>query len=420
MAFLDFTVARVRNIKEDRMRKAPQKMATAEYKELWSRRVRSLLSLAPHRNRISGYGSGPALNPAAIVSILSGIAAVLSCSGDQTTSSRRDAANFSDLFTQSRIVEFEEPPEHTIGRFWNLRPSVSGDTVAVLDPMNHQVRLHSRTGELLALRGGPRGGNGPGEFNVPLAASWDEHGYLWVSEQINPRVTRLRPDLSLDTVVTFSAEERTKLTAMDRTGRLLLGRVAPAVNGRELELRDATGRLVNRFHSPHPRATAPYWVQFGQPVIAASDIHVAVGFSMEYPLKLYSSSGELLSDQFGKPPSSWRQATVPEYGQFAMGSGANPLEWRSSFSRIHAMGFVGQDCLIVVHEIPNAGAESRLLPVFRADLYSVSSQMKLLEDVKLPGEFLYARGDEVFFLTAIPPDPWTVEVWSPRGCQSGA
>lgn len=341
------------------------------------------------------------------------VAPLLGCSAEDRQSSAHQLVKFNQAFELLETIELEEPDGKLIGRLHDLRVDPTGEWIAVLDPMAHRVRLHSRRGGFLAARGGPGRGDGPGEFNVPWSISWDSEGFLWVGEQLNARITRLSGELDLDSVIAF--EEGIRGQTIGHVGEHLLIQVRGRPDGLQLDLLDMGGRHVDSFHEPHPRSTAPYWIQFGGPVTAASDSIVAVGFAMEYPIRLYTRAGELIRDDFGHPPPSWRQASVVEAGAFAIGGSApgtqNPMEWRNSFTRIHALGFAGDSCLIVVHEIPDL-VDGPSRATFPADVYDWTTGEKLLEDVGLPGGWLNAR-ENAFFLVAQPPDPWTVEVWGP-------
>lgn len=327
-------------------------------------------------------------------------------------------AQFDSIFTLSETIRFDEGENQFIARLHEVVFSPTGDTVAVLDPMMHRVRLHDRSGKLLAWRGGPDRGDGPGEFNVPMSIEWDGLGGLWVSEQLNPRITRLTGGLEVDTLVTFS--EGIIVNQIDRItdGRLLF-RMPGRPDGFQLVIYDVLAGTLEAFKEPHARAREPYWVQFGGETPSASEAFIVSAFSMEYPIQVFTPDGELVDDSLGSEPGSWRQASLPGRGAFAIGPGggvrSNPGEWRRSFTRVAHTKVIGASCLLVVHEVPDPDEPTMLIIDHRADLYHIPSRRKLAEDMELPGSLVGATGSSLAFLVDMAPAPWTIELWTLDG-----
>lgn len=346
------------------------------------------------------------------------LAALTACAGDGGDATTAEPV-FEDYFTHTELVELEEPGDSVLGRLTSPSPSLTGDTLLVLDPMTHQVRLHARrSGELLALRGSGRPGDGPGEFRVPFHGEWDHEGRIWITEQSNLRLTILSPDLSVDTVIPLDASVGRSPSRLRSSQENMLWRSRSRAEDLALEIRGGDGERRGAFHPVHPNAHSPYWIQYGGTRFDASDSLVVAVFSMEYPLTLYfyGPGGERRREELGSPPPSWRQATLPERGEFAVGSGNDPMAWRMSFTRIHDVGIIGRDCILVVHEVPDPTSELGMRPRYLADLYRLSTSTKLLEDTQLPGRFLTSSGDQVLFQTAAPPSPWTISIWKSNGC----
>jgi hypothetical protein len=324
------------------------------------------------------------------------------------------ASAFGEVFERASTIELQESGEDFIAMMHEVSVSPSGDTLAFLDPMMHRLRLHDRDGVTLATRGGPDPGDGPGEFNTPLALEWDASGALWVSEQANPRMTRLRSNLSLDTIVTFPDGQIITGMHRARDGRILL-----RVRSREIVAFDTDSLTVAPFKDPHPRAFEPYWVQYGGQVADASESWIASAFSMEYPIEVHRSSSGSVARVIEEPPPSWRQARVPAVGEFAIGPGAgtgsNPVEWRRSFTRIAGLHLLGENCLLAVHEVPDLTEHAMLQIDFLADLHHLPSGRLLMQDQELPGRLMGGDRSSLMFLVRAPPEPWTLEAWTLGG-----
>lgn len=357
-----------------------------------------------------------AVKRSSVALILGVVLSSAGCESERASEPQAQSQDLRDVFERTESIVLEEPGLNIIGRLYAVRPSASGDTLLILDPMSHRVRLHGRDGSFIRSRGGPHGGDGPGEFRTPWTVAWDESGHIWVADQFNPRLTLLTPDLQLDT--TFAVDPARLVRNIHRIGSRLLFQVRTESGGPQLDLMEPDGSLARSFHPPHPRAQEPYWIQFSLSVTAVSDSLVAVAFPMEYPLHIYSAAGVLLSDDFGHPPPSWRQAELLEAGAFAIGGSGSPqgspMAWRRSFTRVHSLGFASDVCLMVVHEIPDREERALLRFDFLADVYDIRTGRKVLEDVEMPGTLIHASTDGMFFLVRSPPDPWEIEVWRAR------
>ena len=87
------------------------------------------------------------------------------------------------------------------GRPTSLALSADGARLAVCDTERHLVHvIDAGSGGLVVSHGDREHGDREGEFNFPVAAAFDEEGYLYVSDYLNFRIQVFDPSGDLDLV----------------------------------------------------------------------------------------------------------------------------------------------------------------------------------------------------------------------------
>ena len=293
---------------------------------------------------------------------------------------------FDSVFMEVREFTLEEPAIAPITGIWHLRPLDEGRFL-VLDRGRDEVRIHGRDGSLVRLVG--RRGEGPGEFRGPVEGLLDERGYLYITDT-SPRVTRLRPDLTFDTIFRVPAYAAGQI---ERIGSNLAIHVAVEGEGSQnMLLASKDGEVLRTFHPAHPLLwSVPYWSSFfGHELAVASD-RIFVADEFLYPLYMYDSEANLVRT-FGTPPRSWAEASRPEPGAFVGVSGFQRLEeWLRSFTVIRHIGVYRDSVLVVTHarHVPEVSYLYRTEEV-GLDLYDLEGN-KLYEDLVPPGKVLRAQ-----------------------------
>jgi len=119
--------------------------------------------------------------------------------------------------------------------------TAGGDRIAVCDTERHAVDvLDTATGETVLTLGGNPKSDRSGEFNFPVAATWDADGYLYVSDYLNFRIQVFDPAGDLDLI--FGA-------AGDRPGDLNRPRgLASDASHNVLYVVDGAFQLVQMFN----------------------------------------------------------------------------------------------------------------------------------------------------------------------------
>jgi hypothetical protein len=349
-------------------------------------------------------GRGAALRGAGTCAMLLLATGSAACggAGDRPARGAPDVP-FESVFHALGRIQLEEPDSAAISGIRSLAVAPGGELL-VLDRHSAQVRLYSREGRLLRSVG--RYGEGPGEFSSPLGAAYGVSGELFVVDA-SRRVTRLAPDLALDTTFLMADTEFSPQVA--RVGeRLLLSRVETRIAGNELTFYDRDGEWLGSFHPLDPRVyTVPYWNAWYRPFVAAGRDGIYVVSNMFYPIHRYTPDGEPV-ERFGTPPASWVEASRPKPGEFA-GAGARQRyeRWLRTFTSVSGLFLHRDSLLLVEHQRLDPSQMAYRQPSYRVDVYAPGGA-KLLEDVALPGPIL-AAGDEIYLLVDEPPNPWTIE-----------
>lgn len=311
-----------------------------------------------------------------------------------------------DAFQEGPRVVLESSVIATMGRIRAFLPLA--DQLLVADAMSDRVLAFAPDGSFKGAVG--RRGDGPGEFRVPHSLLEAPDGTILVADA-TPRLTRLSPTLGVLGVYRVDVPILVGGLALINDD-ILLFQGPSQVEGDNFVLWDRERGLGASFD---PRSqlvlSVPYWNAAWLTLLAAGPTQLFVADNMVYPLRRYTLGREFV-DTVGVAPSSWRQATKPEIGEFATLEGQRRArEWLRSFTVIDGLHTVGDDWLIVSHR--ERVNQYRTDDIIRADVYRVDRVRKVWEDIRLPGPVLRG-GDCAWVLVAQPPDPWTVACWSPR------
>jgi hypothetical protein len=102
------------------------------------------------------------------------------------TRSPLPSAEFADLFRRTDSIVLEQPVDYPIVVVSGLDVSPDG-TLAISDARDARIGVYSRAGKLLFSIG--RRGEGPGEFEYPLAPRFDEAGRIHVMDRGHSRIS---------------------------------------------------------------------------------------------------------------------------------------------------------------------------------------------------------------------------------------
>ncbi len=312
-----------------------------------------------------------------------------------------------DAFREVSQVVLDSSVVATMGRIRAFLPLA--DQLLVADGMTERVLAFAPDGSFKGAIG--RHGDGPGEFRSPHSLLEAPDGTILVADA-TPRLTRFSPTLEVLGVYRVDVPVIVGGLALIRDD-VVLFQWARDVEGDNFVLWDPERGLGASFD---PRSqlvlSVPYWNAAWTTLLAVGPRQLFVADNMVYPLRRYTIDRELI-DSVGSAPPSWRQATKPDYGEFATLEGQRRAwEWLRSFTVIDGLHTLGEDWLIVSHR--ERINQYRTDDIIRADVYRVDGQVrKVWEDIRLPGPVLRG-GDCAWVVVAQPPDPWTVACWSPR------
>ena len=332
-----------------------------------------------------------------------GLTAATSCS-KAAEPTRTGSA--SDAFVEVSRVTLDDSPIATIGQMRAFLPY--GSQFLVADGMSDRVLLFAESGEFVKAIG--RRGDGPGEFRTPLALLADTDSTILVSD-LTARLTRLSPNLDLKAVYRVEVPLWvTQLTAVE--GRILLTRLVDRTAIDNFVEWDPERGLGASFDPVNEVVIdVPYWNSSWMTLLTAGDDQLFAADNMVYPLRRYTSRGELI-DTFGVAPPSWHQAYKPEWGEFATPEGQRKAQgWLRSFTLIDGIHSVGAEWLVITHREPVNRYSTD--DVIRADVYRLGTLRKVWQDVRIPGPVVRG-GSCAWVVVRQPPDPWTVGCWIPR------
>lgn len=331
-------------------------------------------------------------------------------SGAGATAPHRD---FSEIFTEVRTIILEERDTAMISRMPHRGIDIASDGRIVMgDPAQMKIRIYSPEGALLQTAG--RLGEAPGEYsNMITGLLFLPDGSLLATDSGNRRITRLRPDLSVDT--TFTHPEVLVAGGLRRLpGGNLLFHALPAYPREFFDILTPDGkRVLHSFHEHSDHWEIPYWGSAGGQQYAVGGGGIFVANALSFPLYFYSPEGELLKT-FGSPPPSWRPPSRPQPGDFGGIGGGNIEDWYRTFTRISEMHVVADSVLLVSVTSLDPDEMRYRVTSYRADLYDLDGR-KRYEDVALPGRPIFAA-DHLYIILTEPPDgPWTLAVFRPVG-----
>jgi len=319
-------------------------------------------------------------------------------------------AAFEEIFEQVERIVLDEPEGRSLTRIFAFDVAPDGSLV-VTSAAEQEVRLHSRSGRLLRVVGGP--GDGPGEFRLPAGATLID-GRLFVFDSRNSRVTRFREDFSFDTIFPVAPGEiRGGALQFAHAGQLVLHTVPTFSDPERPMFRffDTEGRELRSLHVQDPLYyTVPYWRRGAEPIalMEGSDT-VVVANRKHYPLLVYDGEGRQVGT-FGTPPASWSPASRPAPGEFSGPNGqAAYNNWVRSYTWIDQVAFHGDSLIVVAHARYDPEEFGYRRSLYSVDLYNTAG-VKLFEDISAPGRLL-SGGNLLYFLTDEPPNGWTISAF---------
>lgn len=313
-------------------------------------------------------------------------------------------AEFDDVFGLDRRVVLEEPESAVISRIRTVDVRDDG-VLAVADPRQDQVQFYDADGRLLSRVGGS--GAGPGELQFPGDLAFGARGRLFVAEAGEPRVSVFGRDLAFDTL--FRVGGAHFPTEVGSPGdRLVVYVNQPEAGGEALRIYSPRGERRRDFHPEREEyRTVPYWSSAVQRVMAVSPSYVVAGGNLLYPFPVYGPDGSF-RDSVGTPPSSWEAAPRPELNDFSGPDQVKQFEaWRRTFTTVDDLAIYRDSLLVIAHEELDPDVLAYEEATYRADVYSLESGRKLVEDVPLPGRLLNG-GEHLHVLLSSPPGPWAI------------
>lgn len=328
-----------------------------------------------------------------------GLVLSLGC-GDRAAEQHPASLDFDRLFAPVWEVALEEPDSAPIGQLKALRPAPAGGFI-VADMMNSQLRLHDREGRLARLVG--RYGAGPGEFRGPSGVAIGPAGEIYVVEFGANRVTRLRPDMSLDTILPLPPAAGTHVALFG--GRIFVG--LRRSKEAEFGFLDEAGEFTGLSRWDPEIAEVPYWSNVAVDHVAVGSRALAIANSLKYPIWYYTSP-EGPGRAFGEPPASWSGASRLKGDEFAGGrAGTQKLgEWLNTFTVVAGLHMLSDSLILVSHGRYRTEPGMPMPEMFRIHPYAVDvydlAGRKLVEDVPLPGTII-AADSLVYIVDGEPP-----------------
>lgn len=251
-------------------------------------------------------------------------------------------AAFTDVFVTVRSVALEEPADAVIG---DLGAHAAGAGVwAVIDRQASELRLHDPAdGRLL---GRPAlAGEGPGELRRPSDVAIHD-GVVWVADAGTAELVGFPVDGGALRSLAVPGG-RAKRVVASRRG-LLVGTTDP-VEPRLSLIDPDNGAVIARAVTTDSATLAiPYWGGIIDHPAAVLGDDIVAAMNLPYPILRHAADGTM--DPLGTPPASWRDARVPEFGEFAGIEGQRDLlpVYLQSFTTIERQDAIG-DVLLVTH-----------------------------------------------------------------------
>ena len=305
-------------------------------------------------------------------------------------------------------AELEDTPSSPLGDIGAFAVASNGDYL-IGDRLVPRVRRYGGDGQLLAEFG--EYGDGPFEFQSIGGVVEDEAGNVVVVDARLSRVTVLSSGLVPDTSFVLSPRPAGPVL---RSPAGYLVKTAPGRRVTGFALVDSTWRSLWSLPSPISidPVQKPYWGGYGITRYTSSSELIVVAYSFLYPLYAYDHRGDALG-AFGKPPPSFRQASVLNAGALS-GPGADESRdlWLSSFDVISDISIVADSLLAVTHgNLRPVGTSGSTVEVHRSvDVYRLDSRAKVGADSPLPNGVTVLGGGPtgLYGVAGGPPDPWTV------------
>lgn len=315
-------------------------------------------------------------------------------------------SSFEDAFRVVSRVELEEREDDVIADIGVFREARDGDFL-ISDRLKPRLRRYGPAGLLIADFGSY--GEGPFEFRRMGGVVEDPSGSVIVVDPILSRVAILGPSLDPDTMFRLAVQPRGGMEPIG--GGLLLNAASGSRASALVFLSTAESAAIWSVPAPSPGSMVeyPYWGSIASIPFATSPTEFVVAYSLLYPIRIYSGTGELV-DSLPRP-RSFRQATKVDAGSFAgPGSRERLQRWLASFDVIAGLAVVDDSLLVVTHGKLSSTPGSRFSESHvRLDVYHLPSRSKIAEDVPLPPEArVLGGGRGLYILTALPPDPWTI------------
>jgi hypothetical protein len=140
-------------------------------------------------------------------------------------------------------------------------------------------------------------------------------------------------------------------------------------------------------------------------------------YSFSYPIVVLDKDGSRIG-AFGRASVDYRPPPSVPSGTFAGSGSADRVEaWLGSFDVVAGLAVIADSLLVLTHGVlERSRGSGRVTTVHKTlDIYELSSQRKVAEDIRLPpGARVLAGGSNgLYVLVGGPPDPWTVALFVP-------